>query len=212
MKLFVTPASPWTRRCIVSIMELGIEDKVERIQTIWPHSWATRTIPSTAAFAAATPVQRIPALVLDDDLRLCDSFAICDYLDAEYGNNRLLPKPGKQRWRLQSIISIAGGLLEAQILRRGELLRKDGERSDDFLQKMCEREARCYDALEETMDWFEADFDLAQITLGVICSYADFRFPKEDWRTGRPNITRWFETFVQRPSMQATMPRETPQQ
>jgi len=211
MKLFTTPASPWTRKCIVSIMELGIEDKVERISTRWPHAWATKTIAFAPEFAAATPVGRIPALVTDDGLRLCESFAIVDYLDAEYGNHRLLPQAGPQRWRLQSILSIANGLLEAQILRRGELLRKDGERSDDFLQKMCEREARCYDAIEDMVDWFEADVDLAQITLGVSCSYADFRFPNEDWKTGRPNLTRWFERFIQRPSMQATMPRETPQ-
>lgn len=211
MKLFVTPASPWTRKCIVSILELGIEDKVERIQTRWPHAWATKTVPALPEFAAATPVLRIPALVTDDGLHLCESFAIVDYLDAEYGNHKLLPREGKQRWRLQSILSIAQPLLEAAILRRGELLRKDGERSDDFLQKMCEREARCYDALENMIGWFEADVDLAQITLGVTCSYADFRFPKEDWRKGRPKLTAWFERFSKRPSMQATMPSETPQ-
>ena len=39
MRLFVTPASPWVRRVRVMILELGIEDRFEFIQTRWPHSW-----------------------------------------------------------------------------------------------------------------------------------------------------------------------------
>src|SRR5204863_2822462 len=113
--------------------------------------------------------------------------------DGEYGKNKLLPPPGRQRWQLQSIVSIAAGLLEAQILRRGELLRYDGTRNDDFLRKMCEREARCYDALDRMIDRFTSDVDLAQIQLGVCCGYADFRFPQEDWRAGHPNIAKWYD-------------------
>lgn len=211
MKLFTTTGSPWTRKCIVTIIELGIEDKVERIPTRWPHIWATQTPPFMPEFAAATPVGRIPALVTDDGLRLCDSFAICDYLDAEFGQHRLMPTAGPQRWRLMSITSVANGLLEAQILRRGELLRNSTERSDDFLAKMVEREKRCYMAIEGMVVHFESDIDLAQIQLGVCCGYADFRFPKEDWRTDHPNIAGWFDRFVQRPSMQRTIHSETPQ-
>lgn len=212
MKMYVTPASPWTRKCIVTIFELGIEDKVERIQTRWPHIWATKTIDSTEEFNDATPVRRIPALVTDDGLRLCDSFAICDYLDGEFGGRRLMPPDGQQRWRLDSITSLANSILEALILRRGETLRADGERSDDFLEKMRFREERCYRALDDMVDWFDdSGVDLAQITLGVTCGYHDFRFPDEDWRRFAPKVGQWFETFNQRPSMQATLPGETPQ-
>jgi len=109
-----------------------------------------------------------------------------------------------------SILSIASGLIEAQIYRRAELLRKAGERSDDFIRKQREREHRCYRAIEPMVGEFMADVDLAQITVAAACSYHDFRF-KEDWRSGNPNLTRWFERFIERPSMQATMPGETPQ-
>lgn len=210
MRLFTTPASPWVRRCVVSAMELGIDSKIEFVPTRWPHSWATQTVPFTPEFADATPVGRIPALVTDDGLRLADSAAICDYFNAELGNYRLLPASGPKRWKLMSIISIASGALEAQIYRRAELLRRPGERSEDFIRKQRDREHRCYRAIESMVGEFTDDVDLAQITVGVACSYQDFRF-REDWRSDNPRLARWFERFIRRPSMQATMPAETPQ-
>ena len=81
MLLFTSPASPWVRRCVVSAAELGLLDRIERVPTRWPHTWATQTTEYTPEFAAATPVARIPALVSDDGLRLSDSHAICDYLN-----------------------------------------------------------------------------------------------------------------------------------
>src|SRR5450759_5489324 len=91
MRLFTTPASPWVRKCVVSIMELGLQDRIELIPTRWPHSWATKTVKFDPAFLDATPVARIPALVTDQGLRLTDSGVICDYLNAELGGYRLLP-------------------------------------------------------------------------------------------------------------------------
>src|SRR4030095_1555829 len=62
VRLYVTPASPWVRRVRVTILELGIEDRFEFVQTRWPHSWGTQTVTMPADFTAATTVLRIPAL------------------------------------------------------------------------------------------------------------------------------------------------------
>src|SRR5262249_11928746 len=82
VRLYVTPASPWVRRVRVTILELGIEDRFEFVQTKWPHSWGTQTVAMPADFTAATAVMRIPALVADG-VTLTDSHSICDYLNAE---------------------------------------------------------------------------------------------------------------------------------
>ena len=58
MRLYVTVASPWVRRVRVTILELGIEDRFEFVQTKWPHSWGTQTVAMPADFMAATPVMR----------------------------------------------------------------------------------------------------------------------------------------------------------
>jgi hypothetical protein len=45
-------------------------------------------------------------------------------------------------------MALASGVLEAQIMRRAELLRADKERSTDFIAKMRDRTFRCFAALE----------------------------------------------------------------
>jgi glutathione S-transferase len=39
-----------------------------------------------------------------------------------------------------------------------------------------------------------------------VLGWLDFRFGDDDWRSGRPNLARWYERFAARPSMQATIP------
>jgi glutathione S-transferase len=213
MKLFTTPASSFVRKVTVTIRELGILDQVELVPTRWPHTWGTRTVPFRPDFAEATPVGRIPALVTDDGLRLTDSSVICDYLNAEYGNYRLCPERGKERWRIQSVISIANAVLEAQAFRRAETLRqksdKPQEYTQDFDDKMIARQDRCYGVLDTMVAQFPAAPDLGQIAVGAACGISDFRF-HDVWRPSYPRLAAWYEVFRQRPSMRATEPAETP--
>lgn len=209
MRLYVTPASPWVRRVRVTILELGIEDRFEFVQTRWPHSWGTQTVAMPADFTAATPVMRIPALVTDD-VTLTDSHAICDYLNAEFGGFRLLAREGAARWRALAPMALASAILEAQIMRRAETLRSDKDRSDDFIAKMRDREFRCFAALEAYLPAFGETFDLAQITTAVACSYEDWRSGR-DWRGSAPKLAAWYDSVAGRPSLKATAPAETPQ-
>ncbi|MGL1080538.1 glutathione S-transferase N-terminal domain-containing protein, partial [Vibrio parahaemolyticus] len=81
-------------------------DRFEFVQTKWPHSWGTKTVAHPADFVAATPAQRIPALVTPD-FSLTDSHSICDYINAELGGYRLLAREGVARWRGLADISVA---------------------------------------------------------------------------------------------------------
>jgi glutathione S-transferase len=195
---------------VVSILELGIGDRFEFVQTRWPHTWATRAVAHRPDFPQATPVERIPALVAGD-LCLGESHAICDYINGELGGFRLLAREGDARWRALADISIANGIIEAQISRRAELLRSDGERSNDFIGKMRDRTLRCFAALEKRVPQPGADFDLAQITTAVACGYQDWRYPSDGWRDVAPELAAWFDVASRRPSLRATEPAETPQ-
>lgn len=210
MRLYVTPASPWVRRVMVSILELGIRDRFELVQTKWPHSWATQTVTTLAPdFTAATPVVRIPTLVTDT-VTLTESHAICDYLNAEHGGYRLLAREGAARWKGLAIVSIANAIIEAQVARRAELLRADKERSNDFIAKMRDRQFRCYAAIEQQLPELGPTFDLAQITTAVACGYDDWRYGP-DWRAAVPKLAAWYDGVAERPSLQTTRPAETPQ-
>lgn len=209
MRLYVTPASPWVRRVRVAILELGIQDRFEFVQTKWPHAWGTRTVVPHPEFMGETPVARIPALVTAD-FTLTDSHSICDYLNGEFGNFRLLAREGAARWRALATISVANAIIEAQVARRAELLRTGSDRSDDFIAKMRDRQLRCFEALEKQVPGSGTEFDLAQITIAVACGYDDWRYGN-DWRGVAPKLAAWFDAVSQRPSLQATKPAETPQ-
>ncbi len=210
MRLYTTPASPWVRRCVVSILELGLRDRFEFVPTKWPHDWATRTVEHASDFPKDTPVQRIPAL-LTPEVTLVESHAICDYINGELGGFRLLAREGAARWRALADISVANAIIEAQVSRRAELLRQPAERSADFVDKMRERKLRCFRALDERVPAAGTVFDLAQITTGIACSYNDWRFPDDGWRAAAPRLAAWYDTIAERPSMKATQPDETPQ-
>ena len=209
MRLYVTPASPWVRRVRICIDELGIGDRFEYVQTRWPHAWGTRTVEMPADFVEATPVMRIPALVADD-VTLTDSHSIIDYLDGKFGNHRLLAADGPERWKAQETNALACAILEAQIMRRAELLRTGADRSDDFIAKMRDRGLRCFAALEKQVPSFGDAFDLAQITTAVACGYDDWRYGP-GWREAAPTLAGWYDIVAQRPTMKATEPAETPQ-
>jgi glutathione S-transferase len=211
MKLFWTPASPFVRKVMVAAIELGLRDRIELHPTYWPHEWGSRTIEFDAEFIAANPVGRIPTLVTDDGVALVESNGICDHLASLAGEPGLVPPSGLARQRCIRLLGIADGALEAMIARRAELLRDGKERSADFVAKQRDRIARCLDALEREIDALEGDLTLAQISAGIACSYMDFRYPGDGWRTGRPRLARWYEVLAARPSMMQTLPAETPQ-
>jgi len=213
MKLYWTPASPFTRKVCVGARELGLWDAIEVVPTKWPLDWAYRTIDFTPGLAESNPVARIPTLVTDDGVELGDSTLICQYLDSR-APGRLIPA-GDDAWRMWSLYAVADGILEAQVAMRAEKLRPDAEQSDGFLQKQRDRIERCFDRLEERAGELslapETTPDLAMITVGVACGYQDWRDWLPDFRPGRPSLAAWADAFAERPSMAATRPAETPE-
>lgn len=213
MKLYWTPASPFTRKVCVSARELGLWDGIEVVPTKWPLDWAYSTIAFTPGLAESNPVARIPTLVTDDGAELGDSTLICQYLHSR-APGHLIPA-GDDAWRMWSLYAVADGILEAQVAMRAEKLRPGEEQSEGFLQKQRDRIERCFDRLEERAGELtlapKTTPDLAMVTVGVVCGYQDWREWLADFRQGRPKLAAWADEFAERPSMAATRPAETPE-
>ena len=141
MRLFWTPASPFTRKVCVAAREVGLWDEIDVVKTTWSLDWGYRTVPFTAGLAEANPVARIPTLVTDAGHALGCSTLACQYLDRRAGG-RLTRGDGEAMW---SLYAVADGLIEAQILMRAEHLRPDGHVMESFLRKQRDRIARCFD-------------------------------------------------------------------
>lgn len=209
MKLFWTPASPFTRKVCVSARELGLWPCIEIVATTWPLNWGYQTVAFTPGLAEANPLARIPTLVTDGGHALGDSTLACMHLD-ELAGGRLIPA-GDARWRMWSLYAVADGILEAQVAMRAEGLRPRAERSGSFLAKQRDRIERCFDAIEARAGELHGALDLAQITVGVACGYQQWREWLHDFAPQRPALSAWYGTFSRRESMLATAPRETPQ-
>ncbi|MDE0811681.1 MAG: glutathione S-transferase N-terminal domain-containing protein [Alphaproteobacteria bacterium] len=211
MKLFWTPASPFTRKVSVVARELGLWDNIEILPTTWSLEWGYRTVPFTPGLMEVNPVARIPTLITDGGDALGDSTMACLYLNDVSNSTKLIPD-SEEKWQMWSLYGIADGMLEAQILMRAEHLRPRDIRSDSFLDKQRDRIARCLDAMEARAGELDGPLDLAQITVGVTCSYQDWRDWLDDFRLGRPRLAEWYAQFSERNAMKITEPQETPEQ
>lgn len=80
MILYGSSISPFVRKVIAFAAEKGIELEVQRIG-LGDHS---------PDFLAASPFRKMPALA-DGDFRLCDSSAICHYLESKHPEPVLIP-------------------------------------------------------------------------------------------------------------------------
>lgn len=92
--------SPYVRKVLAALELKGI---AYRVDPIVPFFGGER-------FAAMSPLRRVPVLI-DDDLVLPDSTAICEYLDEAYPGPPLLPADPKARARARWIEEFADSRL-----------------------------------------------------------------------------------------------------
>jgi glutathione S-transferase len=195
MILYNGPTSPFGRMARAAALELGLSVEERSIDVY------------TAKFLdAINPLRQIPTLVLDDAAPVYDSRVICRHFDALAGR-RLLPESAgvdvERRWAL------AIGTMEAGLLRRMELVRPPGEKSQAVIDKLAARILRALAALEQEAEVIEAaGMRMDTLAIAVALEYTDFRFTR-DWRDACPRLARWLEAFGQRPCLLATRPRET---
>lgn len=199
MKLHWSPRSPFVRKVMVALHELGMTERV-------------RTVRSVAAATAANPdiqvdnpLSKIPTLVLDDGAPLYDSSVICQYLDSLGEAPRLVPATGPQRWTVLRREALADGFLDFLLVWRQELNKPQPQRSPPHLAAFENKFSAVLARLEDEVEAFASEpLHLGQIATACALSYLDFRFADRGWRAGRPRLAAWHGGFAQRPSMQAT--------
>ena len=140
MKLYISAASPFARKCRIVAREKGLADRVEEIIAD-PYA-------SDPALVAANPLVQVPALVTDDGTMFTDSPLICEWLDAQGSGARLLPPEGEARWRVRRLETLAGGALEMGVKLVLEKRRPESERSPSWIERWTTNMGRALEALE----------------------------------------------------------------
>jgi glutathione S-transferase len=201
MKLFYSPTSPYVRKVMVTAIEKGLGDKIEKMTaTVTPISRDNPVV-------AKNPLGKVPALVLDDGRVLFDSSVITAYIDqlkAPY----LTPSDPKARFDALTLESLADGFLDAGLLHRYEsTLRPEALRWEDWRKGQMAKINGALDALETTyIGQLAGPLGIGQIAVGCALGWFDFRYGDSNWRKSRPKLAAWEKSFAARPSMQSTKP------
>jgi glutathione S-transferase len=197
LKLRHSTTSPFVRKVVVTAIETGQDKEIERV----------KTVTGDLALGADNPLQKIPAMTLEDGTKLIDSKVICEYLDQRKGG-RLIPAPGPKRWTVLARQALCDGILEAAILRRYESQRPEALRSIEWDSKQKLKVDQGLAALEREAPGFGDAVDLGTLTAAITLDYLDFRFAHDAWREKHPNLAKWHKPFSQRPSLTSTMPHD----
>ena len=203
MKLHYSATSPYVRKVMMVLHELGIADS----PTLLTQAVAPTT--SNDAVNADNPLGKVPVMVTDDGTALFDSAVICEYLATEYGGGTLLPASGPARWTARRLEALADGLLDAALLVRYETAVRPGplhwsEWEDGQRAKM----TRAIAAMEAQVKEFGSEPTLGTIAVACALGYLDFRFASDNWRSAAPRLAQWHNTFSKRQSYEATNPAE----
>lgn len=197
MKLRYSTTSPFVRKVHVLAIELGLADKIELVKT--------NTADPASGLNQDNPLNKVPALALEDGSTLYDSRVICEYLDAQ-GKGGFFPPAGSARWTALRRQALADGMMDAAVLRMMETRRAENERSAAWDARQKLKVAQGLDALEA--DHLGPQLDIGTLTIAILLDYLDFRFKAEDWRASHPKLAAWHKTFSNRASLQKTLPHD----
>ncbi len=198
MKLFYSTASPYVRKVMVLLCEVGLDDRVERVPAI------VNPVRRELNVARHNPTGHIPTLLLDNGEVLFDSRVICEYLDSLHTHPQMHPGDFQARIRMQTLHALADGILDAAVLVRFEqALRPEQFRWPEWIDGQWDKVMTSLDVLENTwLHYLRTKLDMGVIAVGCALGYLDFRFPDRPWRDSHPGLAAWHAEFAARPSMQ----------
>ena len=196
MKLFYAATSPYVRKVVACAIARSIDGRIERM-TSGSADYQTNLL-------AANPLSKVPCLITDDGLSLFDSPVICEYLDSVGDAQPMFPVSGGARWRALKQQAMGDGMMDACLIRRGEVGKPMDAGREDLHAKQAAKVARSLDALEAYVP--HKAIDIGSITIAAALGYLDFRFAAEPWRPGHPVLTAWYDEMRKNPCLAQTAP------
>ena len=199
MKLIGSLTSPYVRKVRVILAE-----KVIAYDMVQESAWtATTTVPRY------NPLNKVPALVMDNGESIYDSAVITEYLDAISGNT-FIPGDAAARARVRRGEALGDGIADAGITAFLER-KRDGSRQDAaWITRQMDKVAAGIDAVGRELGAGPfiggEHLNLADIACGCALFWTEFRMPELGWRDAHPRLKAWAERLEMRPSFAGTRP------
>ena len=200
MKLVGSRTSPYVRKVRVILAERNLP-----FEFLEESAWnADTTVPRY------NPLNKVPALVMDDGESIYDSAVISEYLDAISGGT-LLPREPAARACVRRDEALGDGIADAGITAFLERKREAGRQDPAWIARQMSKVQAGIDALAARVD--QATYlggnqpNLADIACGCALLWAEFRMPELGWRDQHANLGGWAKRLEARPSFAATRPQ-----
>lgn len=198
MRLFWSSRSPFVRKVMVVAHEAGFVGRLELDRV------AVGAATLSEEVMRYNPLNKIPALVLDDGTTLFDSRVIAEFIDGQSGSG-LFPADFNCRVAALRWQALADGIMENSTLTLGERKRQSAAFSQRHVECYRLKTKLALDQLESEADALAVSgVHIGSIAIAVALSHLDFRFDDEQWRQGRPKLAALHADFAARPSMTAT--------
>lgn len=207
MKLHYWRSSPHSCKVLAVLDYLGLQKEVDLIPT---HPWEPNS-----GLVSLNPLEKIPTLIDKNGDTLYDSSVICRYLafiskDQEK-EDQLYPKEGPHKWIALRHEALAGGIMEAAVLRLlEERARPSSLQSKVWIHRQQGKIQRSLKALEdEAIRALKPDQPtIGHISLAIALSYLVYRYPSFVWHVEYPQLSSWYEIIIKVPEIARNLPKE----
>ncbi|MGU3575024.1 glutathione S-transferase family protein [Brucellaceae bacterium C25G] len=201
MKLLWSPKSPFVRKVMIVVHELGLSDEIELVRAV-----AEPRGEPNAVIIADNPLGKIPTLLVPGLPPIFDSSVICDYLTQHNpGGKNLMPQHGLRRLVQLRWQALGDGLTENLLLWRIACMASTGAAPEVILSYRAKVRAVMRILDEEAEELALQPFGIGQIAILCALGQLDFRFSHSDWRASHSRLAEWESLMANRPSVAATI-------
>lgn len=200
MKLIGSYTSPFVRKISVMMLEKGI---IIEFVNLSPYS-------EDSHVPHYNPLGKVPALVADDQQTWFDSAIIAEFLELRGEAPALLPSDRLEALNVRQLEKLADGISDSALVIVREQMRAGDQQSEEVLLRNREKIQRGLDMLEKAAvagKWINTQqINLADIAIGCMIGYLNFRRVVPNWCVERPALVKLAETLFQRESFARTTP------
>ncbi|MFD1746132.1 glutathione S-transferase family protein [Rhizobium helianthi] len=185
MKLLVSPTSPYSAKCRMAAIHLGL--KVEEVNV--------DTSAEPAELIEHNPLGKIPVLLRKDEPPVYDSVAIMHFFD-RLSEGALYPKKEEKRTEAEVLEALIDGITDCLLAIIYERrFRSEDKIEQSWIDRQWNKVTRGLDYLENNLPKTEKKLHGGHFALAALINYLELRFAGQ-WAEGRPNLAAWPEKFT----------------
>jgi glutathione S-transferase len=202
MKLYVFPFAPNPKKVLVYIKEKGLDVPIEQVDIM---SGQNRT----PEFLKKNPLGGLPVLELDDGSYLTESLAIIEYFEEQHPNPPMIGATPLERARVREaerisdlgVLTAVGTVFQNTSPFFAGRIKQSPEAAETGRTRLANNLAVLDDKMAGRKFVAGERPTIADCTLFAALGFAEFAGVPLDSKYG--NVTRWYESFKQRPSAQS---------